>query len=84
MVMSLSQTISATSTRYCGLGGHVRVWAGSPECAPDTCHCGAVRYVKHQCDCGNIHETAISNDPVTAVLRGEWDTPEEDEAWKHL
>ena len=79
-----SVTIKASSTAYCGIAGHVRVWAGGESAKPRTCSCGAVRYVRHLCECGNIHETQISNDPVTAVLRRDWDTLEENEAWKDL
>lgn len=49
-------TFSANSadTRYCTFNQHVRVSAGLFK--PETCHCGAMRYVGHVCSCGNVHE----------------------------
>lgn len=79
-----TETITARSASYCGISGHVRVWAGSPEAAPDTCSCGSYRFVKHQCACGNVHEQMVMIDPVNELIRREWETPEEDEAWRGL
>jgi len=53
---------TVTSTSYCSLSGHVRAYAGSIEARPDTCHCGAVRFVRCVCSCcGDWHEKAVSN-----------------------
>ena len=74
-------TFSSASARGgCTLSGHVRIWAGGPEAKPKTCDCGAVRYVEHRCICGDVHEREVVNDPITR----EWDTPQEDAAWKNL
>lgn len=76
--MALSFSHASGDTRYCTIAGHVRVYAGSVP--PETCACGEVRYVKHTCICGDVHERPVLRDPITR----EWDTDEEDEAWKHL
>jgi hypothetical protein len=51
---------SSYSGAYCGINGHVRVWAGGPDAKPSTCACGAMRYEEHRCLCGNIHEKQVA------------------------
>lgn len=58
----MSTTITNNSTTYCNATGHVRVWAGGPEAAPDTCACGNYRFVKCYCTCGNVHERMVMID----------------------
>jgi hypothetical protein len=55
---------NATSSMYCTLDSHVRVWAGSVEAKPDTCDCGMVRFVRHQCECGDVHEKQVAVTPA--------------------
>lgn len=79
----MSETITATGATCVG-GGHVRVWAGGPEAKPKVCACGNYRFIECHCTCGDVHERMVMIDPINEPIRREWDTPEEDEAWKNL
>lgn len=72
-MIKLTTTITGTSVGYCGLHGHVRVYVGSV--APETCSCGLMRYERHTCTCGNVHEKEIPQHPVGGVFRDDptWD-----------
>lgn len=48
-----------TGGPYCSAEGHIRVWAGGPEAAPETCACGNYRFMKCHCRCGDVHERMV-------------------------
>ena len=76
-----SDTSTVNSSFGCGSGGHVRLWGGGLDAMPKVCQCGAVRYESHACpSCGVIHEHGIANTPIER----DWNTPEEDAAWRDL
>lgn len=73
--INTAQVAGGTSDIYCGLNGHVRVWAGGADAKPNTCACGAVKYVTHRCVCGDEHEQAIPNEPYRGEVISRFLTP---------